>query len=198
MARFLAAAASKAASAVVPQPSFSFADIVQEVRELRTQNASLTDVKSLLEQQVALLSQQLCLPPSERTVTEALPGLPEPNAANGSTPLDTTAAAAAAANSQHGDASARESAFSSLRAELATNLGVDPESARASQQGALAEQLISARRQADVEASSRLVVCACLAAELRGTEASAVDNKPPISNAITPVCNANTPFESFL
>jgi len=164
MSRFLLAAskaASAASAAVVPQPSFSFADIVEEVRELRTVTAALREDKSLLESQVALLSQQLCLAPSERTVTEALPAVGAA-AANGS-----ATAAAAPASSNGAD---RASAFHALRAELATNLDVDPESASASQQGALAEQLHSARRQADLEASSRLVVCACLAAELRSTE----------------------------
>lgn len=64
-------AANKALEHAMPTPSFSIADLVDEVRSLREQKAALEGEKSLLESHVGLLSQQLMLPPGERTVTEA-------------------------------------------------------------------------------------------------------------------------------
>jgi chromosome segregation ATPase len=176
MAGFLARAskaASAASAAVVPQPSYSLADIVAELRELRDQNSTLNDEKALLKSQVALLSQQLCLAPSERTVTAALPAVGAAPASSGDESPPPEPSNAALAPPSTGDEGRRASAFNGLRAELATNLGVDPESARASQAGALSQQLARARLQADAEANSRQVVSRCLAAELRRAEAMA-------------------------
>eukprot|EP00967_Tisochrysis_lutea_P134262 scaffold236865_cov27-Tisochrysis_lutea.AAC.1 len=174
----LFAAASKAASAasaaVVPQPSFSLADVVAELRELRSHNALLAKEKLLLESQVALLSQQLCLEPSKRTVKEALPPVScsSSGISSGSSPSQEPSGPSDSAmeNRDSLDAPRSVSAFSGLRAELATNLGVDPEAARAAQDGALAEQLARARLQADGEAAARQAISCCLAAELKVLE----------------------------
>lgn len=176
MAGFLARAskaASAASAAVVPQPSFSLADVVAELRELRHQNATLKDEKALLQSQVALLSQQLCLAPSERTVTETLPTVGATLASSGGQSPPAEALNAALAPAPTGNECPRASAFNGLRAELATNLGINPDSAHASQAGALSQQLASARLQADAEASARRVISRCFAAELRGAEATA-------------------------
>ena len=104
-------------SALAPKAEFSFADVVDEVHRLREENA-------LLKGQVALLSQERLNP--------------------GSTPAAVAAAPAAAVGAP---ASESDGALQSLRAELAVNLGANPQEVREAQAKSLAEQLAASREQ---------------------------------------------------
>ena len=106
-------------SALAPKAEFSFADVVDEVHRLREENA-------LLKGQVALLSQERLNPGSTPAVAAA-PAAP--------------AVAAGAPGSESGGA------LQSLRAELAVNLGANPQEVREAQAKSLAVQLAASREQ---------------------------------------------------
>ena len=106
-------------SALAPKAEFSFADVVDEVHRLREENA-------LLKGQVALLSQERLNPGSTPAVAAA-PAAP--------------AVVAGAQGSESGGA------LQSLRAELAVNLGANPQEVREAQAKSLAVQLAASREQ---------------------------------------------------
>ena len=108
-------------SALAPKAEFSFADVVDEVHRLREENA-------LLRGQVALLSQERLNPGSTLLSQERL----NP----GSTPAVAAPAAPAAAAGV--PASESDGALQSLRAELAVNLGANPQEVREAQAKSLA------------------------------------------------------------
>jgi len=146
-----------------PRSEYTFADVVDELRELRAANKVLTGEKELLKAQVAMLSQQRV------GVTEA-PSKPSAEILDAPLSSPSVDGADASTNSALEAHAATADSLLALRSELAVNLGIDKQQAEASQLKALAEQLAAARTQADALFTERDAVTGALRAEIQSLE----------------------------
>jgi len=150
---------SSFASSVAPSAGHTFADVVDELHELRAANKELTTEKELLQAQVALLSQQ-------RVGDAEAPRLHAVHN-NGTALQDAQRDGTGASAMPH--AHEGDSLFS-LRSELAANLGVDQQQVDTSQLRALGDQLAAARSQADALCAERDATMSTLLVEVKSLE----------------------------
>ena len=172
--------------AVMPKASFSMADVIDEVHRLREENESLRAERSVLKEQVVLLSHKRLAPDGTAEMTEESASPSDPPAAAVAAPPDSVLPAgalpselreppAAAATSTSADGLA--ASLQSMRADLATNLCLGAAEAEQAQARSLAEQLQLTRTQLDaahvalaLAEAAREAEVRCVCGELRRAE----------------------------